>query len=58
MAQMRRQSLVKFDAPLCETIVDTPLGPMRLWQKGKGAKVGFLAGVGGLIALIDHRLAG
>lgn len=24
MAQMRRQSLVKFDAPLCETIVDTP----------------------------------
>src|ERR1700760_4534348 len=24
MAPMRRQSLVKFDAPLCETIVDTP----------------------------------
>ncbi|TPQ38918.1 alcohol dehydrogenase [Bradyrhizobium guangdongense] len=24
MAMMRRQSLVKFDAPLCETIVDTP----------------------------------
>lgn len=24
MGQMRRQSLVKFDAPLCETIVDTP----------------------------------
>lgn len=24
MAQMRRQSLVKFDAPLCETIIDTP----------------------------------
>jgi alcohol dehydrogenase len=24
MAQMRRQSLVKFDAPLCETIADTP----------------------------------
>jgi len=24
MAQMRRQSLVKFDAPLCETIVDMP----------------------------------
>jgi len=24
MAQMRRQSLVKFDAPLCETIVETP----------------------------------
>ncbi len=24
MAQMFRQSLVKFDAPLCETIVDTP----------------------------------
>jgi alcohol dehydrogenase len=24
MALMRRQSLVKFDAPLCETIVDTP----------------------------------
>jgi alcohol dehydrogenase len=24
MAQLRRQSLVKFDAPLCETIVDTP----------------------------------
>src|ERR1700750_3153217 len=24
MVQMRRQSLVKFDAPLCETIVDTP----------------------------------
>lgn len=24
MAQMIRQSLVKFDAPLCETIVDTP----------------------------------
>jgi alcohol dehydrogenase, propanol-preferring len=24
MAQMVRQSLVKFDAPLCETIVDTP----------------------------------
>src|ERR1700752_74427 len=24
MAQMHRQSLVKFDAPLCETIVDTP----------------------------------
>ena len=31
MAQMRRQSLVKFDAPLCETIVDTP--------KPKGAEV-------------------
>jgi hypothetical protein len=24
MSLMRRQSLVKFDAPLCETIVDTP----------------------------------
>ncbi len=24
MAQLRRQSLVKFDAPLCETIADTP----------------------------------
>lgn len=24
MALMRRQSLVKFDAPLCETVVDTP----------------------------------
>ena len=24
MALMRRQSLVKFDAPLCETLVDTP----------------------------------
>ena len=24
MALMRRQSLIKFDAPLCETIVDTP----------------------------------
>jgi D-arabinose 1-dehydrogenase-like Zn-dependent alcohol dehydrogenase len=24
MAKMRRQSLVKFDAPLCETIVETP----------------------------------
>src|SRR3981081_4870106 len=24
MPLMRRQSLVKFDAPLCETIVDTP----------------------------------
>ena len=24
MALMRRQSLVKFDAPLCETIADTP----------------------------------
>jgi D-arabinose 1-dehydrogenase-like Zn-dependent alcohol dehydrogenase len=24
VAQMRRQSLVKFDAPLCETIVETP----------------------------------
>src|SRR5437763_6299989 len=24
MALMRRQSLVKFDAPLCETIVETP----------------------------------
>jgi D-arabinose 1-dehydrogenase-like Zn-dependent alcohol dehydrogenase len=24
MASMRRQSLVKFDAPLCETIIDTP----------------------------------
>ena len=24
MALMKRQSLVKFDAPLCETIVDTP----------------------------------
>ena len=24
MALMNRQSLVKFDAPLCETIVDTP----------------------------------
>jgi D-arabinose 1-dehydrogenase-like Zn-dependent alcohol dehydrogenase len=24
MGQMRRQSLVKFDAPLCETIVETP----------------------------------
>src|ERR1700750_284421 len=24
MVQMRRQSLVKFDAPLCETIVETP----------------------------------
>ena len=31
MALMRRQSLVKFDAPLCETIVDTP--------KPKGAEV-------------------
>ena len=31
-----------------ETIVDTPLGPMRLWQKGRGPKVGFFAGVGGL----------
>jgi len=31
MAQMVRQSLVKFDAPLCETIVDTP--------KPKGAEV-------------------
>ena len=30
MALMRRQSLVKFDAPLCETIVDTP--------KPKGAR--------------------
>ena len=29
--QMRRQSLVKFDAPLCETIIDTP--------KPKGAEV-------------------
>jgi propanol-preferring alcohol dehydrogenase len=24
MAQMRRQSLVKFDVPLCETIIETP----------------------------------
>ena len=24
MAQLRRQSLVKFDAPLCETIIETP----------------------------------
>ena len=24
MALMRRQSLIKFDAPLCETIIDTP----------------------------------
>src|SRR5262249_56337246 len=24
MTMMRRQSLVKFDAPLCETIVETP----------------------------------
>ncbi len=24
MGLMRRQSLVKFDAPLCETIVETP----------------------------------
>jgi len=24
MALMRRQSLVRFDAPLCETIVETP----------------------------------
>ena len=24
MSLMRRQSLVKFDAPLCETIVETP----------------------------------
>src|SRR5258708_38013265 len=24
MALMRRQSLVKFDAPLCETIIETP----------------------------------
>ena len=24
MALMRRQSLVKFDAPLCETVVETP----------------------------------
>jgi NADPH:quinone reductase-like Zn-dependent oxidoreductase len=31
MALMRRQSLVKFDAPLCETVVDTP--------KPKGAEV-------------------
>lgn len=33
---------------LRESTVDTPLGPMRLWQKGKGKKVGFFAGVGGL----------
>jgi len=24
MALMRRQSLVKFDAPLCETVIDIP----------------------------------
>jgi alcohol dehydrogenase len=24
MSLMRRQSLVKFDAPLCETIIETP----------------------------------
>src|SRR4051794_26783437 len=24
MALMRRQSLIKFDAPLCETVIDTP----------------------------------
>ena len=24
MALMRRQSLVKFDAPLCETVIETP----------------------------------
>ena len=36
MALMRRQSLVKFDAPLGETVVDTP--------KPQGAEAGNVVG--------------
>lgn len=31
-----------------ETIVNTPAGPMRVCEKGSGAKIGYFAGVGGL----------
>ena len=31
-----------------ETIVETPLGPARVWRQGRGKRVGFLAGVLGL----------
>lgn len=31
-----------------ETLVPTPLGPMRVWRKGRGRKVAYLAGLGGL----------
>lgn len=31
-----------------ETIVDTPLGPTRVWRRGRGKRVGFLAGLLGL----------
>ncbi len=39
MALMRRQSLVKFDAPLCETIVDTPvrLKEAKFWSASSAA---------------------
>ncbi len=45
-----------------ETFVDTPLGKVRVWAKGKGRKLGFFAGIGGLPrwtpfldALAEHR---
>jgi abhydrolase domain-containing protein 6 len=30
-----------------ETMVATPRGPMRVWRKGKGKRLGVLAGIGG-----------
>ena len=45
-----------------ETTIDTPRGPMRVWKKGKGKRVGVFAGIGGqprwtpfLDALADSR---
>lgn len=45
-----------------ETIVTTPQGPMRVWRKGKGKRLGVFAGLGGqprwspfLDALAEHR---
>ena len=37
MALMRRQSLVKFDAPLCETVIDTPKPQGRKFWSGSSA---------------------
>ena len=31
-----------------ESFVDTPSGKIRVWEKGRGKKVGFFAGIGGL----------
>ncbi|MGE3246668.1 MAG: alpha/beta fold hydrolase [Beijerinckiaceae bacterium] len=31
-----------------ETFVDTPSGKVRIWEKGRGKRIGFFAGIGGL----------